>query len=97
VSTFFENNLFLFLAAMAIAIAAWMACSQIADIRFRRAAKASIVFLAFPIVYLGHSFLFYQSWMLLVIYIAQLSVVSLILYFVVWASFIGISQIKIVK
>lgn len=95
--TFFENNLVLFLSSYIVAVVAWLLTSRLAKLRIRRAVRASIIFLVFPIFYTGHPFLYYQCWMLLLVYIVKLKVLWLLLFLAIWGIFILISQIKVAR
>ena len=93
----FENNLILFLSSLVIGVIAWVFSSRISSVRVRRAAKGTIIYLLFPVVYLGHPFLYYQCWMLLLIYITEMKLSWLLLFMLIWGVFIALSQIKIKK
>jgi len=96
-SIYFENNIALFISAIVIAIVLWIIARKIEHKRFRRAVRASIIFLVFPIFYLGHPFLYYQSWMILFVCIADLNFQPLPIYFAIWSIFIALSQIRTSK
>lgn len=94
---FLENNITLFIAIYLVGGVAWVLCSNLSSIRIRRGLRASIVFLAFPIFYLGHPVLFYQFWMFLLVSIKELDFEKIAILLAIWGIFVVISQIKIPK
>ena len=94
-STFFENNIWLVILSFAVAVIAWLSCSKMNNIRIRRATRATIIFLVIPIFYLGHPFLFYQVWVLIVASVVNSEFMWLLIYLVAWSVFLGFSQIGI--
>jgi len=90
----FENNLILFISTFIVSVFAWLASSRIKNVRKRRAIKASVIMLAFPVVYLGHPVLFYSSWMILFVYGANLQIVPLVVYLLIWLTLIGVSLLR---
>ncbi len=65
------NNIFIFVGSYVIAFISWRLSSRLSNIHVRQATKISIVFLAFPIIYLGHPFMFGQCWMLFILSIEK--------------------------
>lgn len=94
---FFENNLILFLSSYVVGIFAWVHCSKLSNIRIRFGIRASIIYLLFPIFYMGHPFLYYQCWMLLIVYITELQIGWLLVSLLILAVFILISQIFAIR
>ncbi len=94
-SSFFENNIWLILFSVVIAIAIWRVCSKLKNNRIRRAIRATIIFLVFPIFYAGHPLLFYQVWMFIMASIVNFNLKWLLILFVSWLVFIGTSQIGV--
>lgn len=88
----FENNLTLFVFSFFVGVVVWFIAAKINNIRFRRALRASILFLVFPIYYLGHPFLFYQCWMFIVASIVDFNLKWLFIMFGIWGIVILISQ-----
>jgi len=93
--TFLENNIWLLLLSVAFAVVAWLFCKRIENTRVRRATRATIIFLVLPVFYLGHPFLFYQMWGLLLASIVNLKPMWFFIYLAVWGVFVGISQINV--
>jgi len=94
-SVYFENNLPLFFGGIAFAIIFWIISKKIENNRGRRAVRATILFLVFPIFYLGHPFLYYQSWMIIACGIGDLDIKPLSIVLCAWAVFVALSQINI--
>lgn len=83
-----ENNFLVFWASYVLAAGAWIAASRVSSLPVRRVLRVSIVFLVFPIVYLGHPFLYYQVWMLLLGYATEPNLPWLLLSVLVWSGLI---------
>jgi len=90
-SSALENNALLFWIGIVVAIGTWIYCYKVRDARYRRPLRASTIFLSFPIVYLGHPFLYYQSWMFLVVYISELNFFAIGIYLLIWIAIVGLS------
>ena len=90
-----ENNIWLLLLSVGIAAVTWLYCKRLENIRLRRATRATIIFLVLPVFSLGHPFLFYQVWVLLVASIVNIELMWFLIYLTVWGVFIGISQVGI--
>ena len=94
-SVYFENNLPLFVGGIFFAIIFWIISKRIDNDRGRRAVRATILFLVFPILYLKHPFLYYQSWMMIVCVIGEFDIKPLSILICAWAVFVALSQINI--
>ena len=94
-STFFENNIWLLLLSVGIAAVTWLYCKRVENIRLRRAIRATIIFLIIPVFNLGHPFLFYQAWVLLIASIVNIEPMWFLIYLAVWGLFVGVSQVGI--
>jgi hypothetical protein len=91
---YFENNIILFVLTYVVASVYFVASRLIKNKRLRRAANASIIFLIFPIFYIGDPFLFYQCWMLIVIYLLDMNISWLLTFMGIWSMCIVLSQIR---
>jgi hypothetical protein len=91
VYAFLENNLFIFFSYYVVAVGAWILSARLSGVRLRRAVRVSIIFLGFPILYLGHPFLFYQCWMWIVVSIIELDLKWLIILLSIWTLLIVVS------
>jgi predicted MFS family arabinose efflux permease len=89
-----ENNAYLLATGFAIAAGIWWMAARLKSWRARRAVRVSAIFLAAPIVYLGHPFLFYQSWMMLVAYAQSREWLGLSVYFGLWVMLVSVSQLR---
>ena len=89
----FENNIFLFIFIYALGIVGWFLLYKVSNLRIRRAARASIIFLVFPIFFFGHPFLYYQTWMLIFAYIADFNLIMFLVSLGIWGLFLLFSQI----
>ena len=96
-SVYFENNLLLFVVGISFAIIFWVLSKRIENHRLRRAVRATILLLVCPIFYLGHPFLYYQSWMMIVCAIGDFDIKPLAIFLCAWAVFVALSQINIKK
>jgi CDP-diglyceride synthetase len=94
-SSFFENNIWFLVASLAVAAIVWKLSSKIEKTRVRRGLRATLIFLMFPVFYLGHPFLYYQVWVLIAASIINLNLMWLAIFLVVWAVFVGLSQIGV--
>ena len=94
-SSFFENDILLQLFSIVIAIAGWLYTSKVNNIRARRAIRATLIYLVFPVAYLGHPFLFYQVWMFVVASVVNFDLKWLLIMFSIWFVVVGILQIGV--
>ena len=83
-----ENNSSAMLVTLLLGGTLWWATSWLHDHRARRALRVSIAVLCFPILYLGHPFLYYPSWALLFIYAAQGSWFAAGMFAAVWVALV---------
>ena len=90
-----ENNITFFVISIGIAVLLWFASKKIKKTRFRRASRISIFYLALPVPFFGHPFLFYQVWALLVNYFLNAKLGWLLGATLVWIVMIALSQIGI--
>ncbi len=86
------NNFFLFLGSYFVAGFSWIGINRIGRPRIRRALKATTIFFILPIVYPGHPVLFFQPWMLLLMFIEQFKFQPIAIYLIVWGVIVGVSQ-----
>ena len=91
----FENNIWLQLFSIAIAIVGWFYTAKIDNTRVRRLIKGSLIYLVFPVFYFGHPFLFYQVWMFVAASVIHLNIKWLFIMFSIWLVIVGLSQIGI--
>jgi hypothetical protein len=91
-----ENNLVATLATIVVGAIVWRALRHAATPKVRRAARIAVVLLCLPIVYIGHPFLYYPSWVVLFAGIASANLIVVGLYAVVWVSvvFVGLRQLQ---
>jgi hypothetical protein len=94
-NSFFENNLILFLSAYIVAYFAWKYSIKLKNVRVRRATRASILFLFFPVIEISHPFIFDQNWMALIVCTYQVVPKCLIILSVWWLTFLVLSQVRI--
>jgi len=90
-ATEFENNLNWVGLALLAASILWMLIGRVQKPAICRIVRASILFLIFPLVYLGHPVFFYQVWMLLPIYFSESDFLGMSILFVIWAIVLIIS------
>lgn len=79
---FLGNNLLLLFSTYVVAIIAWFLCARIESWRVRRGLRVSIIFLSVPIIYFGHPFVYFPLWVLLVMFIEQFSLGSIVMLFI---------------
>jgi hypothetical protein len=93
--SFFENNLILFVFSYVVAFFAWKYCIKLKSARVRRAVRASIAFLVFPILEIPHPIIFTQTWMEIIMCTYLLVPICLIILSIGWFVFLVFSQVRI--
>lgn len=68
-----SNNAYIMVSTYLALIVLWFLCGRMSSWRVRRGVRATIVFLAIPIAYFGHPFTYFPLWVLLVMFIEELS------------------------
>lgn len=80
---FLENNIYIVFLGYIIGMILWYMSVSMSPIK-KIILRSSLVLLLFPIVYPAHPFLFYQSWMLLFIYVIDLKFLHIFIYLSIW-------------
>ena len=92
-----ENNVLALSVGIAVAAVLFVLAGRIESTRLRRAVRTSLVFLALPVTYVGHPFLFYQSWMFPVVFIESQNLGALSVYLAIWLALVGMFQLGLSK
>jgi len=79
-----ENNQYLFFGTYVAAIILWILSAYISNLKLKKSIRYSIIYLSLPFVYIGHPFLYYQVWMLLVGSVVALNVLWSLAFISIW-------------
>jgi hypothetical protein len=92
---YLENNFTLILIAWFFSAFLYQTGKRIQSKVLRRVFRVSIVFLVFPVAYLGHPILVYQVWMLIFAYVTQDSFDALAISGSVWLVLVLVSLVHL--
>ncbi len=88
---FFANNIILFLASYMVAVVSWILSSRLPSKRIRRAVRVSILYLVFPVFFLGHPFMLFQFWMFVVAGIVLMEFKWIMTVLIIWTVILMVS------
>ncbi len=88
---FFANNIILFLSSYFVAAVSWILSSRLPRKRMRRAVRASILYLVFPVFFLGHPFMLFQFWMFVVAGIVLMDFKWIMTMLIIWTVLLMVS------
>jgi len=88
---FFANNIILFLSSYVVAVVSWILSSRLPSKRMRRAVRASILYLVFPVFFLGHPFVLFQFWMFVVASIVLMEFKWIMTILIIWTVLLMVS------
>ncbi len=88
---FFANNIILFLSSYVVAVVSWILSSRLPSKRMRRAVRVSILYLVFPVFFLGHPFMLFQFWMFVVAGIVLMEFKWIMTMLIIWTVLLMVS------
>jgi len=87
----FANNIILFLSSYLVAVVSWILSSRLPRKRMRRAVRVSILYLVFPVFFLGHPFILFQFWMFVVAGIVLMEFKWIMTMLIIWTVLLMVS------